>query len=139
MLYDQTKNVKIILPCKCMKEISKKKLVKKSGKFFISEISCDVHKKVHGKDVFLKRKSDNLYEAIIDRKKERKIFNMEDNFFVSMFNKQLCQCAVCSNPIYGKNLQNVNNLKDSIWEIDYKCPKCEFVGADKVDTSKIKD
>ncbi len=135
---NKTKSGKITvkLPCKCKIEVDKERLKIKTNKYFMDYVKCNEHH-VSGKDVLLKKVNDNLYVAILDQKKERKIFKQEDQFFVDMFNKKLFQCPECGKDIFGKDMKSVNNYKKTYWEIDFKCPKCGLNNTQKIDTRNI--
>ncbi len=128
--------IKVKMPCKCIIEVDTKNLDIQINKYFINKIECKKHG-ISGKYVFLKKISDDLYKAILDPKKERKIFKEEDNFFVEMYNIHLFDCKVCGTKIYGKHMLSVNHQKRTYWEIDYKCPECEFTGMERVDVSTL--
>jgi hypothetical protein len=128
--------IRVKLPCKCYMEVEKSSLNIKTNKYFMNYIKCKKHN-ISGKDVLLKKVNDYLYVAIIDPKKERKIFKQEDQFFADMYNKKLFKCPDCDTDIYGKNMLSVNNYKKTYWEIDFQCPECKLVSSYRIDSRDI--
>ncbi|MFW5799285.1 MAG: hypothetical protein ACOCV8_00610 [Spirochaetota bacterium] len=131
-----SEKIKVKLADKTFIEIPLYEVTFKSNKYFLNKDVCRKYN-IPGEDVLLKKVSKDIFKPITDRKKERKIFKEEDNFFVDMYDKKLSSCFLCEEDIYGKNLKTVNRLKRFLWEIYYKCPSCQFEGVEVIDLRDI--